>query len=219
MAKKVSKKPAGKSSKKVIKKSATRPAPRKTAAKKPIARKKAPFKKAKPAAKSNKSNKSNKPKTSSAPRAIASESMQASMPGVTLEHAKKVTPDKSEAFAIDVARMIRDDKCEDVVVLDVRGRSPVTDFLVIGSGTSDRQMRSVLQHVEDYGAKTGNDVVRRSVDDRATWILADFVDVVVHLFEPNTRAHYDLEMLWGDSKRVAWERPDQVSRDYAGLNS
>ena len=139
--------------------------------------------------------------------------------GVTLSNAKLVPAEKSVAFAVEVARMLRDDKCEDVVCLDVRGRSPVTDYLVIGSGTSDRQMRSVLQHVVDYGTNTGNSCVRRSIDDRATWILADFVDVVVHLFEPNTRAHYDLEMLWGDSKRVAWERPDQVSRDYAGLNS
>lgn len=139
--------------------------------------------------------------------------------GVTLSQAKLVPPEKSLAFAMEVARLLRDDKCEDVVCLDVRGRSPVTDYIVIGSGTSDRQMRSVLQNVEDYGAKTGNQCVRRSIDERATWILADFVDVVVHLFEPNTRAHYDLEMLWGDSKRVAWERPDQISRDYAGLNS
>jgi ribosome-associated protein len=95
----------------------------------------------------------------------------------------------------------------------------MTDFLVIGSGTSDRQMRSVLQHVEELGAKTGNPAVRVSVDERSTWILADFVDVMVHLFEPNTRAHYDLEMLWGDCERVSWERPDQRSRDFAGLHS
>jgi ribosome-associated protein len=139
--------------------------------------------------------------------------------GVTLENAKKISPEKSEAFAIEVAQLVRDDKCEDVVVLDVRGKSPVTDYIVIGSGTSDRQMRSVLNHVEDLAATQGNQCVRRSIDERATWILADFVDVVVHLFEPNTRAHYDLEMLWGDAKKVAWERPDQLSRDYAGLNS
>ena len=139
--------------------------------------------------------------------------------GVTLSQAKLVPPEKSLAFAMEVARLLRDDKCEEVVCLDVRGRSPVTDYIVIGSGTSDRQMRSVLQHVEEFGAASNNTAVRRSIDERATWILADFVDVVVHLFEPNTRAHYDLEMLWGDSKRVAWERPDQVSRDYAGLNS
>lgn len=132
---------------------------------------------------------------------------------------KKQDADRARAFAIEAARLIRDDKCEDVVVLDVRKRSSMTDFLVIGSGTSDRQMRSVLHHVEDLGGKTGNPAVRTSVDERSTWILADFVDVMVHLFEPNTRSHYDLEMMWGDCDRVSWERPDQRSRDYAGLHS
>lgn len=102
--------------------------------------------------------------------------------------------------------MLADDKCSDVVVLDVRGLSSITDFVVIGSGTSDRQMRSALQHTEDLGATIGHASFRSNADDRATWLLVDFVDVVVHVFEPNTRAHYDLEMLWGDAKRIRWER-------------
>lgn len=149
---------------------------------------------------------------------LASSAPEATAPAATGKP-KKQDAERARAFAIEVARLIRDDKCEDVVVLDVRKRSSMTDFLVIGSGTSDRQMRSVLHHVEELGAKTGNIAVRTSVDERSTWILADFVDVMVHLFEPNTRAHYDLEMMWGDCDRVSWERPDQRSRDYAGLHS
>jgi ribosome-associated protein len=76
---------------------------------------------------------------------------------------------------------------------------------VIGSGTSERQMRSVLHHIEDLGKQTGYPAFRISADDRAVWLLADFVDVVVHLFEPDARQHYDLEMLWGDAPRVAWD--------------
>jgi ribosome-associated protein len=105
------------------------------------------------------------------------------------------------------------------VVLDLRGLSQVTDFVVIGTGTSDRQMRSVLDHVEELGGKAGFTAFKRSVDARSTWILVDFVDVIVHLFEPNTRAHYDLEMLWGDAKRPAWERPGQAPRNRAGLRA
>jgi ribosome-associated protein len=122
-------------------------------------------------------------------------------------------------FAIDAARLVRDDKCEDVVLLDVRDLSQVSDFIIIGSGTSDRQMHSVLRHVEELGKGRGMPAFRSSADDRSTWLLIDFVDVVVHLFEPNTRAHYDLEMLWGDAPRLEWERPDQVRRDRAGLNA
>lgn len=122
-------------------------------------------------------------------------------------------------FAIDAARMFMDDKCEDVVVLDVSGLSQVTDFIVIGSGTSERQMRSVLKDVEDHGAKNGFTVFRSSTDERATWLLADFVDVVCHVFEPNVRAHYDLEMLWGDAPRLNWARTTERTRDRAGLRT
>ena len=151
--------------------------------------------------------------------------------------------ERARAFAIEAARICRDDKCEDVVLLDVRGLSQITDFLVIASGTSDRQMRSVLNHIEDLGKDRKFPVVRSSADDRGTWLLADFVDVVVHLFEPNTRAHYDLEMLWGDAGRMNWQREGaqrdppgrprtvgadpadtppsttSTSRDYAGLHA
>ncbi|MCC6659795.1 MAG: ribosome silencing factor [Phycisphaerales bacterium] len=115
--------------------------------------------------------------------------------------------DRARAFAIAAARLLEDDKCTDITLLEVTGISQVTDFILIGSGTSERQMRSVLGHVEDLGAQTGFQPFRTSTDERASWLLADFVHVVVHLFEPNTRAHYDLEMLWGDAPRLKWQRP------------
>lgn len=121
-------------------------------------------------------------------------------------------PEAARAFAIEAARLLSDDKCEDVVVLDVRELSHVTDYIIIGSGTSDRQMHSSLTHLEELGREQGFPVFRSSDDERSTWLLADFVDVVVHLFEPNQRAHYDLEMLWGDATRIPWERPDAPRR-------
>ena len=102
--------------------------------------------------------------------------------------------------------MLDDDKCHDIVVLDVRGLSHVTDYIVIASGTSDRQMRSAIKNVEEQGEAAGFRAFRSSTDERASWLLADFVDVIVHVFEPNTRAHYDLEMLWGDAPRIEWHR-------------
>lgn len=122
-------------------------------------------------------------------------------------------------FALGAARLCRDDHCEEVVLIDVREVSSVADYIIIGSGTSDRQMRSVLRHVEELGRSVGSPAVRTSSDERATWLIADFVDVVVHLFEPSTRSHYDLEMLWGDAPRVAWEREDQLERDRAGVGA
>jgi ribosome-associated protein len=67
-------------------------------------------------------------------------------------------------------------------------------------------MRTVADEVEELGAKMGFPLFRRDIDDRTTWVVVDCVDVVVHVFEPNTRAHYDLEMLWADAPRLEWER-------------
>lgn len=127
--------------------------------------------------------------------------------------------DAAGSFAVEACRLLMDDKCTDVVLLDVRGLSQVTNYVVVGSGTSDRQMRSVLQHAESLGKQRGFTPWRRETDTGGTWLLLDCVDVVIHLFEPGTRAHYDLEMLWGDAPRVEWERPDQIKRDRAGLGT
>lgn len=105
-------------------------------------------------------------------------------------------------FAVECAQCLRDDKCEDIMVLDVTATSQVTDYIVLGTGTSDRQMRAALDHLGEHARAAGFPPFGRSADDRATWLLADFVDVVVHLFEPGARAHYDLELLWGDAPRV-----------------
>ena len=132
---------------------------------------------------------------------------------------------EAEAFAIAAARSLSDDKCEDVLLLDLRGRSQITDFYIIASGTSDRQMRGAAHGVSEIGDTTGFALLSHNMREReATWIVMDFVDVVVHLFHPEQRMHYDLEMLWGDAPRIQWRRPDQQDggaatggRNHAGL--
>ncbi len=116
--------------------------------------------------------------------------------------ARILDQDAAKAFAIHAAQSLTDDKCTDVVVLDVTGISPVTGFIVIGSGTSARQMKSSLENINDLAKEAGTQAFAISSDERSMWLLADFVDVVVHLFEPNARSHYDLESLWANSTRV-----------------
>jgi|JRYH01.1.fsa_nt_gb ribosome-associated protein len=122
-------------------------------------------------------------------------------------------PERTRRFALECARLFADDKCEHIVVLDVRGRSQVTDYVVVASGTSDRQMASAIDDAVELGGEQGFPAVRTNRDTRSTWLLADFVDVIAHLFEPNTRAFYDIEMLWGDAPRVDWRRPGDPRRD------
>lgn len=114
--------------------------------------------------------------------------------------------DAARDLAVAVARLLRDDKCENITVLDVRDLSQVSRYIVIGSGTSDRQMNSAMDDAVKLAAEHGYPAFRSSRDDRSTWLLADFIEVVVHLFEPNTRGYYDIEMLWGDAARVPWRR-------------
>lgn len=111
-------------------------------------------------------------------------------------------------FAIAAARLLEGRHCENIRLMDVRGLSQVCDYVLIGSGTSDRQMKAVAAELEDLGEESGSKVFRSSRDDCGTWIVVDFVDLVAHLFEPNQRAYYDLETLWGDANSIDWKRAD-----------
>lgn len=114
-------------------------------------------------------------------------------------------PEEILAFAIDAARVLRDDKCDDVTLLDVRGLSHVSDYVLIASGTSERQMKTAAQSAEDLGKERGTPPFKSTRDTGTTWIVVDFVETVIHLFEPEHRLYYDLESLWSEGRRVDWE--------------
>lgn len=112
----------------------------------------------------------------------------------------------AEQLAIELARIAEGDRCTEMTVMDLRGLSPVTDFFVICSGTSERQMRAAAEDMIAYGKQIGQPPFSRAGLEAATWILVDFVDVVVHIFTPEHRTYYDLELLWGDAPRIEWAR-------------
>ena len=114
--------------------------------------------------------------------------------------------DPALELAVAAARTAHDDNCEQLVVLDLRGICPVTDYFVIATGTSDRQMRSVADEIARYGQSIGQKVWHVAGADSAEWIVMDFVDVVVHLFDEEHRGYYDLELIWGEAPRVEWRR-------------
>jgi ribosome-associated protein len=119
--------------------------------------------------------------------------------GITLA---KQQEDDSRRFATDAAKIALERHCTDVVVLDLRGLSPAADYFVIATGTSDRQRRTVIDEVSENAKKAGLQRFGKAGYDQGRWILVDFVDVVVHVFDEEYRTYYDLEMLWGDAKRV-----------------
>lgn len=120
-------------------------------------------------------------------------------------HAAKSDHD-ALSFAVQAARICADNRTEDLTVIDLRGLSSVADFFVIGTGTSDRQMRAALEQVQQFARTIGRKAYRVSETDR-TWTLADYVDVIVHLFDSSHRSYYDLDGLWGDAPRIEWQQP------------
>ncbi len=109
-------------------------------------------------------------------------------------------------FAIEVAQLLVDRHCEDIVLLDVRNLSQVCDLVLLASGTSDRQLKSIGEEIKDLGDERGQHCFRSSRDSDTTWIAIDFVDLVTHLFEPGQRAYYDIEGLWSEAPRIEWKR-------------
>ena len=91
------------------------------------------------------------------------------------------------------------------MVLDLVGLWPVADYFVLCTGTSPRQMRTVCDEIEERAAEIGSRAYSRSGYEGQTWVVVDFVDVVVHLFNPDSRRYYDLDNLWGDAPKVDWE--------------
>ena len=115
---------------------------------------------------------------------------------------KKEAPDGAKVFALAAARIAKERHCSDIVVLDLRGISPAADYFVIATGTSNRQMRTVCDEVSEEGRNTGFQRFGRAGYEQARWILLDFVDVVFHIFDEQYRDYFNLEMLWGDAKRL-----------------
>ena len=117
-----------------------------------------------------------------------------------------MNPADPRQFAMEAARILADDKCEDVIILDLRGKSSVTDYFVIGTGTSDRQMMATADHVDEHARKLDLRLFKGKRLDSAVWVLMDYVDVVIHVFDDEHREYYDLELLWGDAPKVDWAR-------------
>ena len=115
-------------------------------------------------------------------------------------------------LAVTMARTCAENRCREVTVLDLRGLSPVTDFFVLATGTSGRQMRAVADRAEQAGRDLGQKpfgvegTETTEGAEASRWVLVDYVDVVVHVFTPESRGYYDLELLWGDAPRVNWQR-------------
>ena len=108
----------------------------------------------------------------------------------------------SAAVAQRAAQLCVEYKGNDVVVLDLRGVSDMTDFFVIASGTSDTHVRSIGEHVAEDLKKEGSPVYHVEGLEKGRWVLLDYVDFVVHVVHPTLRNFYQLERLWSDAEVI-----------------
>ena len=107
--------------------------------------------------------------------------------------------------ACRAAQIAADNKGQDVLVLDLRPITPLFDFFVVATGGSRRQVHTIVEEV-DAGLRAVGDT-RAGVEgyEASKWVVQDYGDVVVHVFDPDTRDYYKLEELWADAPRVDWQ--------------
>jgi ribosome-associated protein len=115
-----------------------------------------------------------------------------------------LAPDAAKRATI-AAQAAADKKGTEIVVLDVGEIISITEMFVLVSATNPRQVKTIAEEVE-VALKASGSAGPRSVEglDDATWVLMDFGDVIVHVFQTETRDYYDLDRLWADAPAVAW---------------
>jgi ribosome-associated protein len=121
--------------------------------------------------------------------------------------------DRARTLALAIAEVGLEYKALNVEIIDVRGKVDYSDYVVVMSGRSDRQVNALGRHIEeDLQAKHKARCLGMEGMPSGTWLLMDYGDVVVHIFHEDTRGYYDLETLWIDAARVAPSAPPSASR-------
>jgi ribosome-associated protein len=105
-------------------------------------------------------------------------------------------PARAEILGL-VTRSLDDDKAQDVLVIDLAGKTTIADHMVIATGTSARQVGAMADHLSEKLKASGRRTLSVEGMPQCDWVLIDAGDVVVHLFRPETRTFYALEKMWG----------------------
>jgi ribosome-associated protein len=126
-----------------------------------------------------------------------------------------IAADQLDERVVSALHAAAEKKAIDPIVLDLREIASFTDFFVITSGANERQVQAISDEVYDTLKKAGSTAARVEGYKTAEWILLDYGDFVVHVFEQKARSFYDLERLWRESRRV--ELPTGLFVDNSSL--
>ena len=102
-------------------------------------------------------------------------------------------------LAEKITQLCLEKKAKDVVLIDLTQLSDISDFFVLASGDSDLQTKTIATHIEKSLKDEKIRLYHKEGHQRLNWVLLDYVDVVAHIFRPDTRHHFDLERLWADA--------------------
>ena len=100
---------------------------------------------------------------------------------------------------------LSDKKVEDIKIIDITGISVLADYFIIANGNSDSQVNALVDNVEEELHKAGYPLRQREGQASGSWVLLDFGDIIVHVFDKENRLFYDLEMIWKDGKDISAE--------------
>ncbi len=127
-----------------------------------------------------------------------------------------MTPSSSKEKAFLCARALLDRKAIDLVILEVKDLSSFTDYFLICSGNSDRQVQAIAFHIEEKLGKQGIHPLGVEGKREGRWILLDYGEVIIHVFYQPVREFYDLERLWSEAPRVELPPVSKVRRKRPG---
>ena len=100
---------------------------------------------------------------------------------------------------------LNDKKGEDIKIIDITGISVLADYFIIANGTSDSQVNALVDNVEEELHKAGFSLKQREGQASGSWVLMDFGDIIVHVFDRENRLFYDLERIWKDGRTIGIE--------------
>lgn len=110
--------------------------------------------------------------------------------------------EQSKEMARIAYRALDDKKGEEIKIIDIAGVSVLADYFIIANGTNESQVRALVDNVEEELQKSGYSVKQREGYGSGKWVLLDFGDIIVHIFDKENRLFYDLERIWRDGKTV-----------------
>ena len=114
-------------------------------------------------------------------------------------------------LALIAAEICDDKKAKDIVILDVRKVTTISDYFVVCSTSNERQARAIAEDLRLRMRELGKAELGVEGMKDGRWVLQDFADIVLHVFHESQREFYDIEGLWADAKQVRWKKPGRKS--------